>query len=93
MTCCGIELDQATGKYGCPNCCGDRDMPDASTNITNYRKKLNLTQQGLADLLGMHVQRINAFETGKRNPLSMEVRTAIRIAKALQTTVESIFKE
>lgn len=67
-------------------------MADASTNITHHRKKLNLTQQELADLLGMHVQRINAFETGKRNPLTMEVRTAIRIAKVLQTTVESIFK-
>lgn len=65
----------------------------SSTNITARRIKLNLTQQELADLLGMHVQRINAFETGKRNPMAMEVRTAIKIAKALQTTVESIFEE
>lgn len=23
MVCCGVTLDAAVGKYGCPNCCGD----------------------------------------------------------------------
>lgn len=64
----------------------------ASMRIAERRKKLGLTQQELADLLEMHVQRVNAFETGKRNPMTMEVQTAIKIAKALSTTVEKLFE-
>jgi hypothetical protein len=29
LVCCGVELDEGLGKYGCPNCCGD--------NIAEYR--------------------------------------------------------
>lgn len=82
---CGQPNDE--GLHACKHL---RINP-SSNNITARRIKLNLTQQELADLLGMHVQRINAFETGKRNPLSMEVRTAIKIAKALGVTVEELF--
>ena len=63
----------------------------ASMRIAERRKKLGMTQQELADSLGMHVQRVNAFETGKRNPMTVEVRTAIKIAKALKTSVEKLF--
>lgn len=63
----------------------------ASMRIAERRKKLGITQQELADSLGMHVQRVNAFETGKRNPMTVEVRTAIKIAKALKTSVEKLF--
>lgn len=38
----------------------------ASMRIAEQRKKLGLTQQQLADMLGIHVQRVNAFETGQR---------------------------
>jgi len=24
LVCCGQELPEASGKYGCPNCCGDK---------------------------------------------------------------------
>jgi len=65
----------------------------ASMRIAEQRKKLGLTQQQLADMLGIHVQRVNAFETGQRNPMAIEVRTALKIAKALKTTVEKLFKE
>lgn len=49
-------------------------------------------ERELADSLGMHVQRVNAFETGKRNPMTVEVQTAIKIAKALKTTVKNLLK-
>ena len=64
----------------------------ASMRIAERRKKLGLTQQELADMLKMHVQRVNAFETGKRNPMTVEVQTAIKIARALKTTVEKLFQ-
>lgn len=65
----------------------------ASMRIAERRKKLGMTQQELADSLDMHVQRVNAFETGKRNPMTVEVRTAIKIAKALKTSVEKLFQD
>lgn len=63
----------------------------ASMRIAERRKKLALTQQQLADAVGTQVQRMNALETGKRNPEAIEVRFALRIAKALKTTVEKLF--
>lgn len=65
----------------------------ASMRIAERRKKLGMTQQQLADSLDMHVQRVNAFETGNRNPMTVEVRTAIKIAKALKTSVEKLFQD
>ncbi len=60
------------------------------TKIAFYRKKLNITQEELADLTGITRQTIIALEQGKYNP-SLEL--AYKITKALkQKNIESVFK-
>lgn len=64
----------------------------ASMRIAKRRAKLKMTQKQLAEAAGIHTMRVSALETGKRNPMTVEVQTALKIAKALRTTVESLFR-
>jgi putative transcriptional regulator len=58
--------------------------------IAFYRKKLNLTQEELAQLAGVTRQTIIVLEQGKYNP-SLEL--AYKITKALrQKQIETVFK-
>lgn len=58
--------------------------------IAYYRKKLNMTQEKLADLVKVTRQTIIALEQGKYNP-SLEL--AYRITKSLkQKKIEDVFK-
>lgn len=60
-----------------------------TNRIAEFRKAQGLTQPQLAELLGYKsYQMIQALELGKRTP---SVELAIRIARALQTTVEELF--
>jgi putative transcriptional regulator len=60
-----------------------------TNKIAEYRKKRNLTQPQLATVLGFKTyQSIQQLENGRRIP---SVEVAIRIARALNTTVEEIF--
>lgn len=60
------------------------------TKIGFYRKKINITQERLAELTGVTRQTIIALEHGKYNP-SLEL--AYRITKALkQKKIEKVFK-
>lgn len=69
----------------------------ASMRIKKRRDELGMTQEQLATEAGTVVQRINAIERYDsetkrgRNPETVEVRFAIRIARALKTTVEKLF--
>lgn len=56
--------------------------------ISQFRKTNNLTQRQLGDMLNMPYQAIQRYELGIRTPA---VDTAIRLAKALNTTVEELF--
>ena len=57
--------------------------------IAEFRKKLNLTQPQLAERAGLtSYTLIQRYEKGARVP---SVHIAIRIAKALETTVEDLF--
>lgn len=53
------------------------------------RARLNLTQQELADLVGVSRQTINSIETGKYVPSTL---LAIKISIVFKTTVNEIFK-
>jgi putative transcriptional regulator len=65
-----------------------------TTAVTNRIRELRfrrgeMTQQALADALGVTRQTINAVEGGKYAP-SLEV--AFRIARALEAPIEEVFR-
>jgi putative transcriptional regulator len=60
------------------------------TKITFFRKKLNITQEELANIVNVTRQTIIALEQGKYNPSLM---LAYNITKALkQKRIEDVFK-
>ena len=58
------------------------------TKIKEYRAKLNLTQEKLAEIVGVRRETIIFLERGKYNP---SLRLAYNVAKALKTNVDEIF--
>jgi len=57
-------------------------------NLKVLRAKRNITQEELAEAIGVSRQTINAIELGKFNP---SVLTALNLAKFFETTIEEIF--
>jgi len=58
------------------------------TRIKEFRAKLDLTQEDLANLVGVRRETIIHLEKGKYNP---SLRLAYDIAKALNTTIDELF--
>ena len=58
------------------------------TKIKEYRAKLNLTQEQLADLVGVRRETIVFLEQGKYNP---SLKLAHDVAKTLKTTIDDLF--
>ena len=58
------------------------------TKIREYRIKHNLTQEKLAEMVGVRRETIIFLEKGKYNP---SLRLAHNVAKALKTTIDKIF--
>ena len=58
------------------------------TRIKEFRTKLDLTQEVLANLVGVRRETIIHLEKGKYNP---SLRLAHDIAKALNTTIDELF--
>jgi putative transcriptional regulator len=58
------------------------------TKIKEYRAKLNLTQEQLADLVGVRRETIVFLEQGKYNP---SLKLAHDIAIALKTSIDKLF--
>jgi len=58
------------------------------TRIKEYRAKHNLTQEKLAEMVGVRRETIIFLEQGKYNP---SLRLAHNVAKALKTSVDEIF--
>jgi putative transcriptional regulator len=58
------------------------------TRIKEYRSRLNLTQEGLAKVVGVRRETIVFLEQGKYNP---SLRLAHDVAQALHTTIDNIF--
>jgi transcriptional regulator with XRE-family HTH domain len=51
------------------------------------RKQRGLTQQGLADAIGLHVNQIKRYEAGTAQPT---LDTLVRLAKELHTTLDDL---
>jgi putative transcriptional regulator len=58
------------------------------TRIREYRARLNLTQEKLAEMVGVRRETIIFLERGRYNP---SLRLAHNIARALQTTIDELF--
>jgi len=58
------------------------------TKIREYRTKYNLTQEKLAEMVGVRRETIIFLEQGKYNP---SLKLAHNVAKALKTTMDDIF--
>jgi putative transcriptional regulator len=59
-----------------------------NNSIRECRKQLNLTQENLAELLGVSRQTINAIENEKYNP---SLGLALKISKVFNKPVEELF--
>lgn len=59
--------------------------------IAKFRNLLGMTQGQLAAKIGMHQSDISKLESGQRDPLALEVRLAMALAKALEKTIDQIF--
>jgi len=58
------------------------------TRIREYRIKHNLTQEKLAEIVGVRRETIIFLEKGKYNP---SLKLAHNVAKALKTTIDKVF--
>jgi putative transcriptional regulator len=58
------------------------------TRIKEYRIKRNLTQEKLAELVGVRRETIIFLEQGKYNP---SLRLAHNVAKALKVRIDELF--
>jgi len=58
------------------------------TRIKEYRAKYNLTQEKLAEMVGVRRETIIFLEQGKYNP---SLKLAYNVARALETTIDEIF--
>ena len=58
------------------------------TRIKEYRAKYKLTQEKLAEMVGVRRETIIFLEQGKYNP---SLRLAHNVANVLKTTVDEIF--
>lgn len=56
--------------------------------LKEFRKANHLSQKAISDKLGINIRLYQYYESDEREPA---VRTAIRIAQALNTTVEELF--
>ncbi len=58
------------------------------TRIKEFRYRYNLTQEKLAEMVGVRRETIIFLEQGKYNP---SLRLAYSVARALHTTIEELF--
>ncbi len=58
------------------------------TRMKEYRAKLNLTQEKLAEMVGVRRETIIFLEKGKYNP---SLKLAYDISRALKTSIDEIF--
>lgn len=58
------------------------------TRIKEYRIRLDLTQEKLAEMVGVRRETIIFLEQGRYNP---SLRLAHNVARALKTTIDELF--
>ena len=65
-----------------------KDWIGMKTRVKEFRAKHNLTQEKLAEMVGVRRETIIFLEQGKYNP---SLKLAYNVAKALKTTIDEIF--
>ncbi len=65
-------------------------LAEGGNSVKIWREFRNLTQQQLAESVGLSLPFLSQIETGKRKP---SVRVLTRISKALQVTVDDLLVE
>ncbi len=58
------------------------------TRIKEYRMRLDLTQEKLAEMVGVRRETIIFLEQGRYNP---SLRLAYNVARALKATIDELF--
>ena len=58
------------------------------TRIKEYRTRLELTQEKLAEMVGVRRETIIFLEQGRYNP---SLRLAYNVARALKATIDELF--
>lgn len=61
--------------------------------LRNLRKAKGYTLKGLAAISGVNYMKIHQIETGKINPQNIALKTAVKLATALDCKPEDILKE
>lgn len=64
-------------------------LKEFGNRISVLRRKRNLTQEQLADLVELHRTYIGFIEQGKRNP---SIANVFKIAKVLKVSLAELFK-
>lgn len=60
--------------------------------LRDLRKAKGLTLKALAEKSDVHYMKIHQIETGKINPQNIALKTAVKLAKALDCQPEDILK-
>lgn len=63
-------------------------MAAVQSHLKKYRLEVGLTQEGLADRVGVTRQTINAIEAGKYEP---SLSLAWHLARLFRVTIEDLF--
>lgn len=58
--------------------------------IRRHRESMGMSQEALADAIGLHRTYIGAIERGERNP---SLKNIVRITSVLPITLSDLFKE
>lgn len=64
-------------------------LTNLGDEIKSYRKKMNLTQQKLAEKCGLHYKFIQTLETKKRN---ISISAFVQLAKGLGVSPDVLLK-
>lgn len=66
----------------------EKFLKEIGGRLAIYRKKKNISQEKLADMVNVHRTYIGFIEQGVRNP---SIGNVYKIAKALDVTLEKLF--
>lgn len=66
-------------KLWCPDCLIKRRSATMGQRIRTFRWAANLSQQALAHLTGIRIEKIRAFETNETKPLDAQVAVLIKV--------------
>lgn len=63
-------------------------LENLGRNLKKYRKECNLTQEQLAEKVGIHPTYVGKLESGKNNP---SVKMLFKISRALKIKLSNVF--